>query len=233
MRPGSGTGITKGALRIRYHHHIAMYPEKSDLEKNVHVVDAHRTKALLSAIIILEVVAIVILIQNREVIDNVHQMLNSVLLGVLTAGFAQSIIQLFRRVHYGRLFKFCLWGAMNGVMSSVWIDTLVVRLETPLHRILTDQFIGTPIFQTIFIIYNSLWENIDIKGAFKSVSKLHFMHCSQLLTRNQTFWRMLGTSYLIWPVCSIVSFNFLPQHLIFPFTCFVNVIWTLALGLII
>src|SRR5690349_20555719 len=101
--------------------------EKSDLEKNAHVVEGHRTKSLLIVITFLEILSILILIKHREVIDNVHQMLNSILLGILTAGVAQSIIQLYRHVNYNRLLKFCVWGGINGVLSSLWIDTLVLQ----------------------------------------------------------------------------------------------------------
>lgn len=45
--------------------------------------------------------------------------------------------------------------------------------------------------------------------------------------------RMLLSCYMIWPICSIVSFNFLPTFYIFPFNCFVNVIWTVVVGILI
>jgi hypothetical protein len=144
--------------------------EKSDLEKNAHVVEGHRTKSLLIVITFLEILSILILIKHREVIDNVHQMLNSILLGILTAGVAQSIIQLYRHVNYNRLLKFCVWGGINGVLSSLWIDTLVLQFEQTPHRIIVDQVVGTPFFQSAFLIFNSVWENHDFYPAFASVS---------------------------------------------------------------
>lgn len=187
---------------------------KDDIE-NLKPKEGARTKWLMILITLLESICIFTLIENREIIDNVHRLLNSILLGILTAGLGQSLIQLFRRVYYSRLAKFCIWGAVNGILSSLWIDTLL-KVEPTSLRILVDQSVGTPFFQSAFILFNCAWENTDFLSSFR-----------------QTFLKMLGTSYAVWPLCSIISFNFLPPHLIFPFNCFVNVLWTLALGLII
>lgn len=159
-----------------------LMPEKSpkikstplDLEKNELTIQPSplkpRSKTLLSFITIIEFISLLIVIKHREVIDNVHQLLNSILLGIITATLGQSIIQLFRQVHYDRIGKFFIWGAINGVLSSLWIDCLVYKLPDVLSRVLVDQLVGSPLFQLLFIVLNCLWENTDISIAMKTVS---------------------------------------------------------------
>lgn len=192
--------------------------KSADLEKNEisfqHPIRT-RSKSLLLILTILEFIALVVVVHHREVIDNVHQLLNSVLLGIFSAVLGQSIIQLFRQVHYNRLGKFVIWGAVNGALSSLWIDLLIYRFPDVISRVLVDQLVGSPIFQLIFVILNCLFENSNISIAMKT-----------------TYITTLKVCYMFWPICSIVSFQFLPPHLIFPFNCFISLIWNVVLSLL-
>lgn len=152
---------------------------KVDIEKNLEVDIQARSKSTILLITFFELACIIFLMHHREYIDSLHQMLNSILMGMFTAGFAQSVIQLYRYVNYHRLAKFYVWGAVNGVISSLWIDYLVYNFPAVSMRVAVDQCIGSPFFQAIFIIYNCIWENLDILPAFKTVCRSS--HVSSLL----------------------------------------------------
>lgn len=174
-----------------------------------------KSRLLLLALIVIHVVLLALVVQHREKIDDYHQLLNSVLLGTLTSSFGQSIIQLVKGFNSKRLLKFLIWGWFNGVLSSIWLEYLVLNYTDALHRILFDQLVGSPIFQLIFTVFNAVYENASISNAIRT-----------------TYLTTLKASYLVWPFCSIISFNFLPLHLIFPFNCLVTLLWSVILSLL-
>ncbi|KAH3675653.1 hypothetical protein WICMUC_002570 [Wickerhamomyces mucosus] len=197
--------------------------EKSstEIEKNLNIKNNHqisRSRSVIYFTILIKLTSIFLLLKNRDLIENVHQLLNSILLGFLTAGLAQTIIQTFRAVNFNKILKFALWGGISGISGSLWIDYLVVEFpknDDIIYRVAVDQLVGAPFFQSLFLIYNCLWEGNNIKIAFHT-----------------NFLKTLLMSYLIWPASSVISFGYLPQHFIFPFTCAVGVVWTVILGLL-
>lgn len=155
--------------------------EKNEIANQVTLIN-NKSKSLLAFLTVVEFISLIIVVKHREVIDNVHQLLNSVLLGILGATFGQSVIQLFKQVHYSKLVKFFIWGAINGILSSLWIDTLVYKFPDVFTRVMVDQLVGSPFFQLLFIILNCLWENTNISIAMKTVSMNRRNHTKKILT---------------------------------------------------
>lgn len=187
-----------------------------DLEKNyLASAPIESRRSLLVFLMLFQIVLTVIIFKNREVIDNLHQVLNSVLLSCVCSGIAQTFIQFFKPINYKKLIKFWIWGAINGIMTAYWIDFLLANVENILKRVFCDQLIGTPYFQLIFIVYNCLWENYDI-----------------IPTLKQIYFKTIIYSLVVFSIPSFISFKYLPPHLIFPLNCITTLVWTIVLSLL-
>lgn len=141
----------------------------------------------------------------------------SVLIGLLLLVLAQLINQFYRRMYSMlQIAKFFVWGCINGVLTSLWIDMLFFQCPNTVSRVLVDQLIGLPMFQLTFLVMNAIWDN---NSDIKTYLKINYV-------------RSLKLSYLIWPCFSIISFSILPAHLIFPCNCLVNLGWNVVLSFI-
>jgi hypothetical protein len=189
-----------------------------DLERNHYSSSApklEKRRSLLLVIVAVQAVLSVFIYKNKEAVDGVHHVINSMLLSVMCSGAAQILIQFIRPFNFKKLLKFWIWGGINGIVSAYWINFLVVQFENLPNRVLVDQSIGSPYFQLLFIVFNCLWEGHDVIPTLKRI-----------------YIKTLGLSYLIFPLSSIISFGFLPPNLIFPFNCLVTLIWTVVLSLL-
>ncbi|GMM36552.1 hypothetical protein DASC09_038770 [Saccharomycopsis crataegensis] len=140
-----------------------------------------------------------------------------VIIGSLSSVIAQLINQFYRR-HYSlsHVAKFLIWGCINGVLTSLWIDMLFVQFDHTVARVMVDQLIGSPFFQLVFLVLNAIWDNNNDIRTYLRVNYL----------------KSLKLSYLIWPCFSILSFSILPPEFIFPCNCLVNLIWNVILSFI-
>lgn len=195
-------------------------PRSIDLEKNIFQQQPITySKTPIYFLTLSHIFLIWISITNNERLSKFHPLLNSVALGILTSGLAQSIIQCFKPVHYGKLLKFYTWGAINGILSSMWINYILSTFpekDQVLHRFLTDQIIAAPLFLFVFMSFHCLWEDVDL-----------------ILSLKTGFVRNLLASYCIWPFASIIGFGgWIDESSIFGFNCFVSLVWTVALGVL-
>lgn len=143
-----------------------------------------------------------------------HRLLAPALLGATTAMMAQSINQLFRRkLSYTKIFKFLVWGIINGSFTVLWFDLLMAKFDSITYRILVDQMIGAPFFQLVFNILNSLWDHGEITANTRAA-----------------YVKSLKYSYCFWPFFSILGFIFIPNSLLFPSNCLANLLWSLILA---
>lgn len=151
---------------------------------------------------------------NYDRIGQIQPFLAPVLLGSSTGALAQSINQYSKKkFSLNRIFKFIVWGSINGYFTVLWIDMLISRLDNLLYRIIVDQLVGAPTFQLVFNILNSLWDHGEIT---KSTRLAYF--------------KSLKYSYCYWPFFSIASFIFIPKTLMFPANCLANLIWGIILS---
>lgn len=181
----------------------------ADIEKPD--VRFHRLRHLVVLSIALELVALLLVYFNYAKLFNVYPLLAPTLLGALTAALAQLVHQLMREKLSGsRLLKFMVWGCINGCLTAMWIDTLVAQFDSAMYRVLIDQTVGAPLFQLVFSVLSSLWDNDSVP--------------------HNTYFRALRYSYCYWPFVSVGMFIFVPQPLMFPCNCIANLIWNLLLS---
>ncbi|KAH3683219.1 hypothetical protein WICPIJ_005809 [Wickerhamomyces pijperi] len=192
-----------------------------DLEKNIFqerltTPKPSHSKQFIYALTVIHVVLVCINIVNHKILVKFHPLLNSITLGVLTSGLAQCCIQCFKPVSYKKLMKFYVWGSVNGVLSSMYIDYLLSMFPEDnqlVPRFLTDQIIAGPLFQFVFMSFHCLWEDIDLVSTLKA-----------------GFMRNLMASYCVWPIASIIGFGgWIDESWIFSFNCFVSLVWTVVL----
>lgn len=137
------------------------------------------------------------------------------LLGASSAAFAQSLIQLFRqKISTNRLSKFIVWGCINGCFTALWIDVLVSRVNNVAYQIIIDQTIGAPLFQLMYSVLSSIWENDSIIS----------------LSSQSTFLKSLRYSYCYWPFISTSMFVLAPPQLMFFLNCLASFVWNLVLS---
>jgi hypothetical protein len=144
----------------------------------------------------------------------VHALFAPALLGSATASLAQSMNQYSRRkFSLNKIYKFLLWGTINGILTNLWIDMLFAQIQSLHYRILIDQAIGAPSFQIIYNILSALWESGDLSNLMLPVHM-----------------RSLKYSYCFWPFFSTIAFVYLPKKAFFPANCLANLIWNLVLS---
>lgn len=137
-----------------------------------------------------------------------------VFIGSLSAVLAQLINQFYKKIYnVSHIVKFFVWGSINGVLTSLWIEMLLEYFPNLIFRVLFDQLVGSPLFQLVYLVLGSLWDNHDVATNLR----VHYF-------------RSLKLSYLIWPSFSILSFSILPVELIFPCNCLVSLIWNVILS---
>ncbi|VVT50598.1 uncharacterized protein SAPINGB_P002817 [Magnusiomyces paraingens] len=142
---------------------------------------------------------------------------SSAIVSTLLCGFSQGLLQLIvhRRLNPSALLKFYCWGIINGLWTKWWTSSLSVIVPSIPLRIFCDQAIGNPTNLLIFLSFVSYWDGREIETYF-----------------HQTYFKMLKTSYIIWPFVSTIQFYLLDPRLIVPFCSVVNVFWTVILGII-
>lgn len=177
-----------------------------------------RHQRILLLLIVASSGALLHLVHNYETLKLEYgPLLVLVLVGLLSSGVAQLVNQFYKRLwHWLSILRFIVWGSINGVLTSLWIDMLIVQFPNIIVRVLVDQLVGSPCFQLIFLALAAIWDNSDIK----TVLRVNYL-------------RSLKLSYLIWPSFSILSFSILPPELIFPCNCLVNLIWNVILSFIL
>ncbi|KAL6454124.1 hypothetical protein SBY92_003583 [Candida maltosa Xu316] len=181
---------------------------------HLHPASSHILRKLVLALIIEGTISCTVY-YNYGKIASIHPMLAPTLLGCFSGALAQSTNQYFKKIFtLNKIFKFMVWGSINGYFTSAWISILVTQIDNKLYRILIDQTFGAVMFQLIFNILNSLWDQGEIFSSQTRVS----------------FFRSLKYSYYFWPFFSILSFMFIPESMMFPSNCLANLIWNLILS---
>lgn len=145
-----------------------------------------------------------------------YKFLSETLFGAFTSCLAQTFFQAYRgQFSANRQFKFFIWGAVNALLNVNWIAFLISSTDAKKWRILLDSFVGTPVFQMIYIVYNSLWDRSNVMNAVKTHYLSH-----------------LKMSLVIWPAVSVLCFCFLEGSQIFLFSCLVNLVWGMILAVL-
>lgn len=127
--------------------------------------------------------------------------------------------------------KFLIWGGINGLFSSYWIDFLVSLFSVKIFCVFLDQTVGTIFFQSLYFLFICLWDGemeVDSSGKSKKVDLTWdvFYH-----NYSSMIWKYMKLSWLVWPWVSIVSFTSLPSEWIFPLNCVFSAIFTVLLGI--
>lgn len=175
-------------------------------------VKASRGKVI--ALILMEACFTGAIYTNYDNIKQVHPLLSPILLGAGTAALAQTFNQYVKhQLLYNRIFKFIIWGMINGCFTALWIDLVTRTFDTTVYRVLLDQLVGAPMFQLLFNILNSLWEHGELSR------QTHI-----------AFFRSLRWSYCFWPVFLILAFGFLDPLLMFPANCLATLVWNVILS---
>ncbi|CUM65198.1 uncharacterized protein PRCAT00002826001 [Priceomyces carsonii] len=166
--------------------------------------------------VVIETTLSIVFYHYYEKIEEVNLLLAPALLGASTAALAQSFNQAQKlKYSINRVLKFTVWGIINGTLTALWINLLMQRIKNLSYRILVDQLLGVPIFQLIFNVLNSLWD----QGELGSNTRINYL-------------KALRYSYFFWPFFSICLFLFFPQRVMFPANCLANLIWNLILSMI-
>lgn len=138
----------------------------------------------------------------------------NIALGASCGALAQTFAQVFRNsFSIRKIVKFVLWGALNGALTELWVGFLLLHINTPLMRIILDQTLGTPVFQAVFSILNSVWDHGRIVSEIKEL-----------------YIKSLKWSYLFWPFFSVLQFLFIPSDMIFPANCIASLVWNILLS---
>lgn len=195
----------------------------ADLEKTVPQADSSAysytvdfaLRRKLWTIVVLEATASAAIYYHFSALKELNEFLASALLGAANAMLAQSIHQAFKsKFSPSRVLLFLAWGAFNGYATVVWIEFLLLKFETPLHRILVDQVFGTPFFQLAFNVLSSVWDYNEITFSLRN------------------YLRTLRYSYCFWPFFAIALFYYIPVHLMLPANCLASLAWNVCLSLI-
>ncbi|QBM86722.1 Mpv17 / PMP22 family protein [Metschnikowia aff. pulcherrima] len=174
----------------------------------------HRPKRAYVYVILELVIGLEILYSYEQVAES-FPLLAPTILGAASAALAQSLIQFFRqKVSTNRLLKFIVWGCINGCFTALWINVLVTHVDNVAYQILIDQTIGGPLFQLMYTILTSIWENDSIVS----------------LASRSTFMKSLRYSYCYWPFISTSMFILVPPQLMFFLNCLASFVWNLVLS---
>ncbi|KAI5963063.1 uncharacterized protein KGF55_002855 [Candida pseudojiufengensis] len=180
----------------------------------LHPSSKHILKKLYFALIIESIISVTIYYFYDD-ISLINPNLAPTLLGCSSGALAQSINQFSKKKFtLNKIFKFMIWGSINGYFTVTWINLLILHVDNLIYRIIIDQLIGAPIFQLIFNILNTIWDHGEI------FSK----------STRQAYLKSLKYSYCYWPFFSIFSFVFVPQTMMFPSNCLANLFWNLILS---
>lgn len=183
------------------------------LDTNLYPLPKYLKRSLIHNLV-LETIISAVIYYNYEVLLQVHRLLAPTLLGAATASLAQSINQYVKKkLNYNKIFKFMVWGIINGSFTVLWIDFIISKTDNLVYRIMIDQLVGAPLFQLIFNILSTLWDTGEIS------------HNTRAL-----YFKSLKYSYCFWPFFSIVSFGFIPETFLFPANCLANLLWSLILS---
>ncbi|WPK27088.1 hypothetical protein PUMCH_004461 [Australozyma saopauloensis] len=165
-------------------------------------------------ILVIELVAGAQVLYHYEGILKAYPNLGPTLLGAISAVLAQSITQMFKKKHSNnKLFKFICWGALNGMVSTIWIDFLVNSMDSVVLQVALDQSIGAPFFQLLFTLLSMAWDNETASGP----------------SPKAVYFKSLRYSFCFWPFMSVAMFCFVPDNMMFFFNCFVNFVWNMIL----
>lgn len=193
----------------------ALPSHQTDVEKGNFVLKPNN-KAIsrkLGILMILDVILLVYTYLNYEILLTINPLLAPTVLGALTAALAQIFNQFIRNTYtLNKIFKFIIWGSLNGCFTAIWID-YIVSIDNFILRILVDQSVGAPGFQIMFSILNSLWDY----GALSRSTVTAFL-------------KSLKYSYCFWPFVSMLVFGFLPKDAIFPCNCAAALLWNIILS---
>lgn len=188
-------------------------PVLDDTNKTLHPAPISLKRKLIVCLIIETIISLIIY-YNYDTLVNIHQLLGPSLLGASTAALAQSINQFSKKkFDFNKICKFIVWGTINGLFTVLWVDMLITRFENLVYRILVDQAIGAPIFQMVFSILNSLWDNGELTASVRV-----------------KYIKSLKYSYCYWPFFSIGLFSFIPKTMMFPANCLANLFWNIVLS---
>ncbi|VVT53275.1 uncharacterized protein SAPINGB_P003491 [Magnusiomyces paraingens] len=172
---------------------------------------------IIGAVVIAQIASLVLMAFYYKSMYSVSPYGCCALVSFLLCGFSQGLLQaiVHRRLHIMGLLKYYCYGVLNGLWTKWWTDNLMEAVEHVPLRVLLDQTIGNPINLLIFFTFVSYWDGRDIESYF-----------------HQTYFKMLKTSYIIWPFASTIQFFFLDPRFLVPFNSLVNVFWTVILGII-
>ena len=131
--------------------------------------------------------------------------------------------------------KFMIWGGLNGLLSSYWIE-FVVNLfpNMKLACVLLDQTIGTIIFQTLYSLFICLWDwEIESLNSvdFTTNSNIELTWDSFIDNYSKVLWKYMKLSWMIWPFVSLCCFTLLPETWIFPVNCIFTTVFSVLLGM--
>ena len=168
----------------------------------------------LTSILLCEITISLFIYYYYPSLENLHGLVAPCLLGASTAALAQSINQYSKKkFNQNKIYKFILWGLINGICTVLWTRVITDYFQELTHRVLIDQLIGSPVFQLVFNILNSLWN----EGTINKSTRI-------------TFLKAMKYSYFFWPFFSIVLFVFIPAEMLFPATCLANLMWNIILS---
>ncbi|CAK9440133.1 uncharacterized protein LODBEIA_P42330 [Lodderomyces beijingensis] len=200
LEKSSGTFSPSSTRTAQEHHHHHLHPSSK-----------HILKKLYSAMLIEAAISITIY-YNYSRIASVYPMVAPTLLGCSTAALAQSINQFSRKKFtLNKIFKFMVWGCINGYFTVAWINVLMVNFDNLFLRILVDQLVGSPTFQLVFNVLSTIWDQGEVFSINAYIKSLKYSFC-------------------FWPIFSTISFTFIPQGLMFPCNCLASLIWNIILS---
>ncbi|ODV88364.1 hypothetical protein CANCADRAFT_29692 [Tortispora caseinolytica NRRL Y-17796] len=152
---------------------------------------------------------------NFQTLHQAYPYAVTALVSSILAAISQLLNQLLfvHKFMPARTLKFHTWGTVNGIINKYWYDLITPLFPSIPLRVIIDQCIGTPVFNVLFLSFSALWENHNIPYTVR--------------TKLRT---TLTSAYIIWPLFSFVSFQFIPQHLIVPAAGIVGILWTLILS---
>lgn len=135
--------------------------------------------------------------------------------------------------------KYLMWGGLNGLLSSYWIDLVITLFPTKRYAcVLLDQTIGTVIFQTLYTLFICIWDaEVEVisksysNGTLNSKGKVELTWDAFVRNYASMLWKYMKISWMIWPFVSIISFTLLPHEWIFPVNCISATIFTVLLGM--
>lgn len=128
--------------------------------------------------------------------------------------------------------KFLIWGSLNGLLSSYWIDFLVSLFSTKLFCVFLDQTLGTILFQTLYTLFLCLWDGeVEVTLISAPSTRIPLTWDAFKTHYTRMLWKYMRLSWLVWPLVSLISFTTVPPTWIFPLNCLFSTIFTVLLGL--